>query len=133
MDDQNPTTSTNSNAEADAAVKTDSLSIPRTAEAPASTPPATAAPPPLNLNDLQQLSAEQLSKLSRKLGLHAQAVRSRHHEILDLVRTALNSGGTVTAEGFLDEVGESYGFLRSPRLNFLPVPEDVCVSRALIQ
>jgi transcription termination factor Rho len=135
MDDENPTSPPRPDTTEEAAVKTDSLPGPEAASAPpaTTTTPATAAPPPLNLNDLQEFSGEQLNKLSRKLGLHLHAPRSRHHEILDLVRAALNLGGTITAEGFLDEVGESFGFLRSPRLNFLPVPEDVCVPRALIQ
>jgi transcription termination factor Rho len=30
-------------------------------------------------------------------------------------------------------VGDSFAMLRWPKLNFLPVPEDVCVSRALIE
>jgi transcription termination factor Rho len=135
MDDENPTSPPRPDTTEEAAVKTDSLPGPEAASAPPATTatPATAAPPPLNLNDLQEFSGEQLNKLSRKLGLHLHAPRSRHHEILDLVRAALNLGGTITTEGFLDEVGESFGFLRSPRLNFLPVPEDVCVPRALIQ
>jgi transcription termination factor Rho len=96
-------------------------------------PTPTPVPPPLNLTELQEKSAEQLHKLSHKLGLHLHPGRSRHQHILDIVRAALNLKGTVTAEGFLDEVGESYGFLRSPQLNFLPVPEDVCVPRAVMQ
>src|SRR5438552_7565956 len=127
MDDEHPTASASSDAAA----------APK-AERPESATPATAAPPatvpaPLDLNELQAYTAEQLDKWSRKLGIRLHPGRSRHHQILDLVRTALNLGGTVIAEGFLDEVGESFGFLRSPRLNFLPVPEDVCVSRALMQ
>jgi transcription termination factor Rho len=102
------------------------------ATTPGSATPAT-APRPLDLNKLQELSAEQLNKIAREFGLHLHPARSRHHHIVDLVRAALSLGGTVTAEGFLDEVGESFGILRSPRLNFLPVPEDVCVSRALMQ
>jgi transcription termination factor Rho len=96
-------------------------------------PRPTPVPPPLNLTEVQEKSAEQLHKLSHKLGLHLHPGRSRHQHILDIVRAALNLKGTVTADGFLDEVGESYGFLRSPGLNFLPVPEDVCVPRAIMQ
>src|SRR4029077_4990686 len=53
--------------------------------------------------------------------------------IHELARFALSRGGTVTAEGFLEEVSESSGLLRSPKLNFLPVPEDVSVPRTVIQ
>jgi transcription termination factor Rho len=124
--DESQTTPKSSDAEsgAEGAVTADST--------PGSATPA-ATPRRLDLNKLQELSAEQLNKIARELGLHLHPARSRHHQIVDLVRAALSLGGTVTAEGFLDEVGESFGILRSPRLNFLPVPEDVCVSRALMQ
>src|SRR5206468_11820889 len=46
---------------------------------------------------------------------------------------AISSGATVTAEGFLDQVGDSFAMLRWPKLNFLPVPEDVAVPRTLIE
>src|SRR5207237_3092328 len=38
----------------------------------------------------------------------------------------------VTTTGFFDPVAETFGVLRWPRLNFLPVPEDVGVPRAVI-
>ena len=37
------------------------------------------------------------------------------------------------AEGFLDQVGDSFGLLRYPELNFLPVPQDVYVPRAAME
>ncbi len=104
--------------------------IPAAEAAPA---PAPAPPRPLNLAELQELSVDKLDSLARELDVRLYAGRSRHYHILDTIRAALGRGGTVTTEGFLDEVGDSFGFLRSPRLNFLPVPEDVCVPRALIQ
>src|SRR5207249_7483610 len=49
-------------------------------------------------------------------------------------RTALSGGGTtVTAEGFLDQVSDSFAILRWPKFNFLPLPEDVAVPRAVIE
>ena len=87
----------------------------------------------LNLKELQDLSAEKLESVARELNLQLFPGRSRHFHILDVIRTALSRGGTVTADGFLDEIGESFGVLRSTHLNFLPVPEDISVPRALIQ
>jgi transcription termination factor Rho len=52
---------------------------------------------------------------------------------VDLVRVALQRGATVMVQGFLEQTGDSFGILRWPELNFLPVPEDVCVPRAIIQ
>jgi transcription termination factor Rho len=87
----------------------------------------------LDLNQLQESSAEELEALARELDVYLHPARSRHQHILDIIRAALANGDTVSAEGFLDQAGDSFAMLRWPRLNFLPVPEDVCVSRALIE
>jgi len=87
----------------------------------------------LDLNELQESSGEEIEGLARDLDVYLHPARSRHQHILDIVRAALASGAAVTAEGFLDQVGDSFAMLRWPKLNFLPVPEDVCVSRALTE
>jgi transcription termination factor Rho len=106
--------------------------IPATAENPGLPSPATTAPSRgVGLNELQKL--DDLGPVAREFGLHLHPARSRHHHILDIVRAALGRGATVTAEGFLDQVGDSFGLLRYPELNFLPVPEEVSVPRAAIE
>ena len=87
----------------------------------------------LHLNELQEFSPDQLNSLARELDVHLFPARSRHQHIHDVVCAALHRRWTVTAEGFLEHTGDSLGYLRSPRLNFMPVPEDVCVSRTIIQ
>ena len=87
----------------------------------------------LDLNELQESSGEELKALAQDLDVYLHPARSRHQHILDILRTALAGGATVTAEGFLDQVGDSIAMLRWPKLNFLPVPEDVCVPRALVE
>jgi transcription termination factor Rho len=98
---------------------------------PGSTSPAAARS--VDLNELQEFSEKKLKALARDLDLFLHPARSRHQHILDIVRAALAGGGTVTAEGFLDQVSDSFAMLRWPKLNFLPVPEDVAVLRALIE
>jgi transcription termination factor Rho len=87
----------------------------------------------LDLNELQESSAEDLEALAQDLDVYLHPARSRHQHIVDILRAALAGGATVTAEGFLDQAGDSFAMLRWPKLNFLPVPEDVCVSRALVE
>ena len=99
----------------------------------ADTAAATGAVRSLDLNELQGLSGKKLEALARDLELHLHPARSRHQHILDVVRAALSAGATVTAEGFLDQVSDSFAMLRWPKLNFLPVPEDVCVPRAVTE
>ena len=69
----------------------------------------------LDLNKLQESSAEELETLARDLDVYLHPARSRHQQILDIIRAALASGSTVTAEGFLDQVGDSFAMLRWPR------------------
>jgi transcription termination factor Rho len=87
----------------------------------------------LDLNELQALGPAEIEKLCRDFELRLHPGRTRHHQILDLIRAALGLGISVTADGFFDQVADSFGVLRWPRLNFLPVPEDVGVPRALSQ
>jgi transcription termination factor Rho len=100
---------------------------------PTETTAATAPLPPLNINELQKCSPKEVHDFARASDVRLSAARSRHLHIVDLVRSALSRGGTVTVEGFLDLTGETVGVVRFPELNFLPVPEEACVSRALIQ
>jgi transcription termination factor Rho len=94
---------------------------------------AATAPGVLDLNELQEFSEKKLKALARDLDLHLHPARSRHQHILDIVRAAVSSGATVTAEGFVDQVSDAFAMLRWPKLNFLPVPEDVAVPRTLIE
>ena len=87
----------------------------------------------LDLNEVQELSGEELESLARDLHLHLHPARSRHQQVLDVICAALSGGAGITAEGFLDQVSDSLAVLRWPQLNFLPVPEDVCVPHALIE
>jgi transcription termination factor Rho len=89
--------------------------------------------PSLDLNEVQELSGEELESLARDLHLHLHPARSRHQHVLDVIRATLSAGARITAEGFLDQVSDSLAMLRWPQLNFLPVPEDVCVPRVLIE
>ena len=98
---------------------------------PGSTTPATVRA--IDLNELQEFSEKKLKALARDLDLHLHPARSRHQHILDIVRAAISNGATVSAEGFLDQVSDSFAMLRWPKLNFLPVPEDVAVPRTLIE
>jgi transcription termination factor Rho len=98
---------------------------------PGSTTPATT--PRLDVNELQQLSSEKLKAVAREFDLHLSPMRSSHQQLVDLARAVLGRGAVVAAKGFLDLLSDSFGMLRYPALNFLRVPEDVLVPRAIIQ
>src|ERR1700736_283273 len=92
---------------------------------------ATPARTELSINALEKL--DDLLPVARDFNLHLHPARSRHHHILDIARAALGRGGNVTAEGFVDQVGDSFGLLGYPELIFLRVPEVVYVPRAAME
>jgi len=87
----------------------------------------------LDLNELETLSPGKLQELYARFNLRMHLGRSRHQQVLDLVRHALSAEIPVAVNGFLEQVRDFYGTLRSPQLNFLPLPEDVGVSAGLIR
>ncbi|HEX4639423.1 MAG TPA: transcription termination factor Rho [Chthoniobacterales bacterium] len=100
------------------------------AKDPAPETAAATAQKELSINELE--NRDDLLPIAADFNLQLHPARTRHYHILDLTRAALGQGAIVTAEGFLDQVGDSFGLLRYPELNFLPVPEDVYVPRAAI-
>ena len=95
--------------------------------------PAVSLPESFDLIELQKLAPAELESLCQKYDVRVHQGRTRHHNIYDLVRWALGRGVAVTTHGFVDIVADSFAVLRCPALNFLPVPEDVAIPRAMMQ
>ncbi len=87
----------------------------------------------LDLNELQELEPAALQGVAERLEFRPHAGHSRHQQILGLARHAIARGLRVTVSGFLEQPNDGPAVLRSPRLNFLPVPEDVGVPHFLIR
>ncbi|MFL6584020.1 MAG: transcription termination factor Rho [Chthoniobacterales bacterium] len=104
-----------------------------TATVPDTTAATSEIPAALHINDLQTMAPEEIDALCRVFDLRVTGHRTRHYQTVDLLRNALTRGVRVTAEGFFDPASDAVGVLRSPELNFLPVPEDVAVPRAIVQ
>ncbi len=106
-----------------------------TALAPEPNEPAAAPPPPapVTMRELQELETPQLHDLFAQLDLRPHPAHNRHQQIFDLVRLGIPRGLRVTVEGFLEQPNDGPAILRSPRLNFLPLPEDAGVAHYLIR
>ncbi len=87
----------------------------------------------LDLDRLHRLGHPALVELGRQLGLRVSHERTRHQLIFDLLRAYAGRGLTLVAEGMLEPANETHGFLRWPRYNFNPCPEDVYVAPHLIK
>src|SRR5437773_4308437 len=89
-------------------------------------------PEPLDLSELQEMTPAALQELFVRFDLRLHPGRTRHQLIVDLARHALTLGQQFRTSGWLEQPNDGPALLRSPRLNFLPLPEDVGVSHQLI-
>jgi transcription termination factor Rho len=89
--------------------------------------------PPLELAALQEMSPAALQEWFDAAEVQPHPDRTRHQLILDLVRRAVGRGQQVRTSGLLELPNDGPAALRSPRHNFLPLPEDVGVPHVLIR
>ncbi|MGI8432959.1 MAG: transcription termination factor Rho [Chthoniobacterales bacterium] len=108
-------------------------SVPGTSTALAPAPPEREPPAPLTLQALQELEPAALHALFDQLDVAINYGHDRHQQIFDLIRQGIPRGLCVTVDGFLEQPNDGPAVLRSPRLNFLPLPEDVGVAHYLIR
>jgi transcription termination factor Rho len=87
----------------------------------------------LDLDALQSLDLAGLQALADRCDLRLPPGRTRHQQILELVRQALARKTRVIARGFLELGSDRWGTIRSPLLNFLAVPEDVGVPHGAVR
>ncbi|MDQ3115605.1 MAG: transcription termination factor Rho [Verrucomicrobiota bacterium] len=103
------------------------------ASATTATDPNRSAPEVFDLPALQELSPVALQELFTRFELHPHPGRTRHQLLVDLMRHLISRGRVVRTSGFLELPNDGPAMLRSPHLNFLPLPEDIGVPHHLIR
>jgi transcription termination factor Rho len=86
-----------------------------------------------DINQVQELAPSALQELFAQIDFRPHPGHNRHQQIVGFVRLAISRGHRVIVHGFLEQPNDGPAILRSPRLNFLPVPEDVGVPHFLIR
>jgi transcription termination factor Rho len=90
-------------------------------------------PQEIHLDDLHALSHAQLVARAAGLGLKANPDRTRHQLVFDLMKFHAQGGARLHVDGILEITSDHHGFLRWPRYNFCPCPEDVYVPNGLLK
>ncbi|MFH1066759.1 MAG: transcription termination factor Rho [bacterium] len=85
-------------------------------------------PPDMHLSDLQKMSQQELIKCADEADVeNASALRS-HELIFEVLKRHAYRGGKMFGEGVLEILPDNYGFLRLPKYDYTPCPEDIYVS-----
>ena len=97
-------------------------------------PPAPRADlPPVYLGELQLKEMSDLQALLSHLPPDEVGSMRKHEIIYEFVRGYLRKGGSAITQGVLEILPDGFGFLRSPRSNYLQCPEDVYVSPSQVR
>jgi transcription termination factor Rho len=99
-------------------------------------PPAPPLPPGphLEIEELQARATRALKIFARdEYGIENASILKKHELICEIIKRNAAKNGTANGGGVLDLSPDGYGFLRSPRFNYLTCPEDIYVSPSQIR
>jgi transcription termination factor Rho len=96
-------------------------------------PPIGEKLPDLHLTSLQKMEIAELHTLIPHANPEDLSCMRKHEVIFEVIRSYLRRGGVVITSGVLEILPDGYGFLRSPKNNYLQCPEDVYVSPSQVR
>lgn len=87
----------------------------------------------MNLTELKQKSAQELSEMAKVVGLEHMARMRKQDIIFGLLKNHAKSGEDIFGGGVLEILPDGFGFLRSAEGSYLAGPDDIYVSPSQIR
>ncbi len=87
----------------------------------------------LDLESLKTLKISELNQIAQELGIQGTSGMKKQELIFKILEEQTAQEGLIFSEGVLEVLPDGYGFLRSPKFNYLPGPDDIYVSPSQIK
>ncbi len=87
----------------------------------------------VSLEELQSKKMSELYEMARELGIENYAELEKEELIKRILDAESRKEGLIWKEGVLEIHSEGFGFLRNPRYNLMPSPEDAYVASSVIK
>ncbi|GAB4183220.1 MAG: transcription termination factor Rho [Calditrichia bacterium] len=87
----------------------------------------------LDLEALKSMKINELGKVAQELGIPGISNLKKQDLIFKILETQTTQEGLIFSEGVLEVLPDGYGFLRSPKFNYLSGPDDIYVSPSQIK
>ena len=84
--------------------------------------------PPMHLSELKSKSPEDLLKLAEELNVENASTLKKQDLIYSVLRKTASNKTAVYGEGVVEVLPDGFAFLRSPKDNYMPGPDDIYVS-----
>ena len=87
----------------------------------------------LDIEKLKELKISELNKIARDLKVNGVAGLKKQDLIFKILQAQTEKEGLIFGEGVLEILEDGFGFLRSPKYNYLPGPDDIYISPSQIR
>ncbi len=90
-------------------------------------------PEKLDILELQDMKISELNKLASNLNVSRYSSLRKQEVIFAVLQAQTERSGLIFAQGVLEILDDGFGFLRSPKYNYLAGPDDIYVSHSQIK
>lgn len=87
----------------------------------------------LHITALKDMTVTELRKLARSEKIDGIAGMPKQDLVFAIIKNRVNQNGLLYGEGCIEALPDGYGFLRSPKFNYLPCPDDIYISPSQIR
>ncbi len=87
----------------------------------------------MNLQELKNMKNDDVIKLADDLGVEEANSKRTQELFFDILQKLAEKNEAITAGGVLQILPDGFGFLRSPKYNYLPGPDDIYIPPAMIK
>ena len=87
----------------------------------------------MNIDDLKTKTISDLNKIAKEMNIDGFSNMKKQDLIFKILQSNAVAEGNMFGEGVLEILPDGFGFLRSPKFNYLPGPDDIYVSPSQIR
>lgn len=87
----------------------------------------------LHITSLKDMTVSELRTLAKQENIEGIAGMVKQELIFSIIKNKVNQNGLLYGEGVLEVLPDGYGFLRSPKFNYTPCPDDIYISPSQIR
>ena len=87
----------------------------------------------IHISKLKTLNVRELHEVARHEKIENYHTKVRQELIFDILQNRVKENGVLYGDGILEILPDGYGFLRSPKFNYLPCPDDIYISPSQIR
>jgi transcription termination factor Rho len=87
----------------------------------------------MNIIELKDKKISELTQIAKDFNIEGAAGLKKQELIFALLQAQIEKNGLIYGEGTLEILPDGFGFLRAPKSNYLPGPDDIYVSPSQIR